>query len=184
MALQEREDLVTRYFDLVRQLRGGSLEAVEQIIDLWDEDGVFEFAGAPPVVGVFKGRNAIHALYKNRAQAAGMPIRTLEAERSSGLRDTALGIVDTRVHRGRSLDRNPATDTPERVAVGWTTVIGTQDRRGFEVSGNHTFVFKGDKIASLKVVVSPKPDLSEGLQIEGLHVEDIGRLSLAAWAVV
>ena len=63
-------------------------------------------------------------------------------------------------------------------------MIGTTDKRGFEVSGNHTFTFKGDRIASLKVVVSPKPDTSDRLQLEVLAVDYKKRLSLAAWAVV
>lgn len=184
MAMKERQDLVERYFGYVRDLRAGNEDAVNRLVDLWDEDGVFEFAGAPPVVGTFKGRNAIHALYKNRARAGGMPM-TFDAEgKTAAARDAALGLVDTRINRVRSLDAKADDGSPERVAVGWTTVIGTTDQRGYEVSGNHTFVFKGDRIASLKVVVSPKPDKSEGLRLEGLSVDDIGRLSLAAWAVV
>jgi hypothetical protein len=185
MTMQARQDLIDRYFSYIRDLRAGKEEAVDKLLDLWDEDGVFEFAGAPPVVGTFKGRNAIHALYKNRANASGMSLKLNGDARTAAARDAALGMVETRVHRVRSLDRTAAADaTPERVAVGWTTVVGTNDRRGFEVSGNHTFVFKGNRIASLKVVVSPKADKSDGLQLEGLAVDDIGRLSLAAWAVV
>ncbi|MGE3148138.1 MAG: hypothetical protein AB7K04_03635 [Pseudorhodoplanes sp.] len=185
MTMQAKQQLIERYFDYVRDLRSGKESAVDNLVDLWDEDGVFEFAGAPPVVGTFKGRNAIHTLYKNRVKASGMPLALSGEGRAAAAREAALGAVDTRIHRVRSLDKNAAADaTPERVAVGWTTVIGTTDKRGFEVSGNHTFTFKGDRIASLKVVVSPKPDKSDGLQLEGLAVDDIGRLSLAAWAVV
>ncbi|MGD9712692.1 MAG: hypothetical protein AB7V46_11560, partial [Thermomicrobiales bacterium] len=181
MTIQARQELIDRYFAYIRDLRAGREEAVEKLVDLWDEDGTFEFAGAPPVVGTFKGRNAIHALYKNRVKASGMPLKLNGDTRAAATQDVALGMVDTRVHRIRSLDKNPAADaSPERMAVGWTTVIGTSDRRGFEVSGNHTFTFKGDRIASLKVVVSPKADASEGLRLEGLAVDDIGRLSLAA----
>jgi hypothetical protein len=185
MTMQARQDLIDRYFGYIRDLRAGHEEAVDNLVELWDEDGVFEFAGAPPVVGTFKGRNAIHALYKNRVNSCDMPIKMNGDARAAAARDVALGTVDTRVHRVRSLDKNLAADaTPERVAVGWTTVIGTSDQRGFEVSGNHTFTFKGDRIVSLKVVVSPKADRTEGLRLEDLAVDDIGRLSLAAWAVV
>jgi hypothetical protein len=38
--------------------------------------------------------------------------------------------------------------------------------------------------AALKVVVSPKPDETRGLSMQGLAVNDIGRLALAAWPVV
>lgn len=182
MTMEAREELVKKYFSLIRELRAGREEAVDQLVDLWDEDGVFEFAGAPPVVGTFKGRHAIHTLYKNRLKASGMPIRLQAA--AAAARDAALGLVETHINRIRSLERTLEAGSPDRVAVGWTTTIATDDKRGFEVSGNHTFLFEGDRIASLKVVVSPKPDRSEGLSLEGLTVDDIGRLSLAAWAVV
>lgn len=185
MTMQARQELVDRYFGYIRDLRVGKEEAVDKLVDLWDEDGVFEFAGAPPVVGTFKGRNAIYALYKNRVKACGLPLKLNGDARTATAREVALGTVDTRIHRVRALDKNLAADTtPERVAVGWTTVIGTNDQRGFEVSGNHIFTFKGERIASLKVVVSPKADKTDGLRLEGLAVDDIGRLSLAAWAVV
>lgn len=181
MPMQAREELIQQYFSLIRELRAGSEEAVDQLMSLWDDDGVFEFAGAPPVVGTFKGRAAIQTLYKNRAKAADMQMRL---QGMPTARDVALGVVDTSINRIRSLATEPDAEAPDRVAVGWTTKIGTSDNRGFEVSGNHTFVFRGDHIASLKVVVSPKPDKSEGLSLDGLAVDDIGRLSLAAWAVV
>jgi hypothetical protein len=38
--------------------------------------------------------------------------------------------------------------------------------------------------AALKVVVSLKPDETRGLSMQGLAVNDIGRLALAAWPVV
>lgn len=169
--------LVERYFDTIRDLRSGKPGAVEHLVDLWDADGVFEFAGAPPVSATFKGRNAIHVLYKNRFEANGMPLR-LEGEGTEHEVEAALGVVDTEVHRMRQLD--------DKVVAGWTTTIGTRDRRGFAVSGSHTFSFRDGKIAALKVVVSPRAETAKtaDLQLEGLAVDDIGRLSLAAWAVV
>ncbi|MCB1764504.1 MAG: hypothetical protein KDJ22_00375 [Candidatus Competibacteraceae bacterium] len=187
-AIFDPERVVDEYFDLIRELRKGQESAVAKLLDLWDEDGVFEFGGAPPVTGTFKGKNAIHALYKNRAKATGMPLE-LEGDsqsRASTLgvaRQVALGTVDTNVKRKKTLGIRAGMN-PDRVAVSWTTVIGTADNRGFEVSGNHSFIFKEGKIASLKVIVSPKPDDSTGLSLRGLSVDDIGRLSLAAWAVV
>jgi ketosteroid isomerase-like protein len=183
------EQIVERYFAYIRDLRKGDEAAADRLIELWDEDGAFEFAGAPPVTGTFKGRNAIHVLYKNRAKAAGMPLKleggaaSLTGE-AAAAREAALGVVDTQVHRMRSLGATRAGSPAERMAVGWTTLIGTEDNRGFQVSGNHTFTFKDGKIISLKVVVSPKPDRAPKLALDGLSVDDIGRLSLAAWAVV
>ncbi|TGQ72911.1 MULTISPECIES: hypothetical protein [unclassified Mesorhizobium] len=187
-------DVVTRYFEYIRELRNGQQDAVEKLVDLWDDEGVFEFAGAPPVSGTYKGKNAIHVLYKNRVSACGMPL-TLVGDGSSKpasalAAEIALGVVDTKVNRmrtlatGRPTTKSKMDSRGQRVAVGWTTVIGTGDKRGFEVTGNHAFTFMDGKISSLKVTVSPKAEDTPGLSLQGLAVADIGRLSLAAWAVV
>jgi hypothetical protein len=39
------------------------------------------------------------------------------------------------------------------------------------------------KISKLRIVVSPKPDTAAQLDASQLSVDDIGRLSLAAWMV-
>jgi ketosteroid isomerase-like protein len=170
------DEIVNTYFERIRDLRSGKGDAVERLIELWDDDGIFEFAGSPPVTGTFRGKNAIHVLYKNRLNANGMPLR-LEAARGESDRDAALGLVDTEVHRTRRMGVN-------KVVAGWTTVVGTEDKRGFQVSGSHTFEFKNGRIASLRIVVSPRPDTTPQFRLEGLEVDDIGRLALAAWAVV
>ncbi|HZR82555.1 MAG TPA: hypothetical protein VFD92_15780 [Candidatus Binatia bacterium] len=179
------ERVVKTYFTLIRDLRNGKEGSVEKLLDMWDVDGVFEFAGAPPVTGTFQGRTAIQVLYQNRFKASGMPLR-LEGAKvgAKSSKDVALGVVDTEVHRTRVLDG--------KIVAGWTTIIGTDDRRGFEVSGSHTFTFREGKIRSLKVVVSPRADPAEKtkaaqaleLRLDDLHVDDIGRLALAAWPVV
>jgi len=176
----KHEKIVEHYFNLIRKLRAGEQGSVEKLVDLWETDGRFEFAGAPPVTATFEGRHAIHVLYRNRFEANGMPLRL---EGTDGYKDerqleVALGVVDTEVHRIRMID--------ERVVAGWTTTIGTSDQRGFKISGSHTFTFRDGRVASLKIVVSPRADEAPNadLSLEGLAVEDIGRLSLAAWAVV
>jgi ketosteroid isomerase-like protein len=170
----ERYDgAVKQYFSLIGDLREGREGAVERLVDMWDADGVFEFCGAHPVTARFQGRNAIHALYRNRFNANGMPLK-LSAEGKAA--DAALGTVATDVNRLKV--------TEDRAVAAWTTTIGTKDARGFQVAGSHAFTFKDGKIASLKVVVSPKAETSKNLRLEGLAVDDIGRLSLAAWAVV
>lgn len=190
----DTHEVINRYFSYIRELRNGKAEAVDRLIELWDEDGVFEFAGTAPVTGTYKGRNAIHVLYKNRVNACGMPLKlegSLASPAGALAREVALGAVDTHVNRMRNLPASAssakstkAAEKSQRVAVGWTTTIGTDDKRGFEVGGSHIFTFKGDKISALKVSVSPKPEASEGLALADLAVQDIGRLSLAAWAVV
>lgn len=188
----DSREVIDRYFTYIRELRNGNQGAVEKLIDLWDEDGVFEFAGN--VTGTYKGRNAINVLYKNRVNACGMPLKlegALAQPAGALAREVALGAVDTHVNRVRNLAASTtsakstkAAGSSQRVAVGWTTTIGTDDKRGFKVGGSHTFTFKGDKISALKVSVSPKPEDSQGLALTDLSVSDIGRLSLAAWAVV
>ncbi len=176
------EELVRGYSDLIRELRTGVEGAPERLRELWDPDGVFELAGSPPVTGTFAGINAISVLYRNRFAASGMPLTLQGAgngksgESTDGI-DTALGVVDTDVHRIRILD-------DDRAVAGWTTVIGTRDGHGFQVSGSHSFTFRDGKISNLRIVVSPKPDAAEQFNAEALSVDDIGRLSLAAWAVV
>ncbi|MGE0733033.1 MAG: nuclear transport factor 2 family protein [Acidimicrobiia bacterium] len=171
MTTANHGDTVAAYFAHIRELRAGVDGAVERLLELWDDDGTFEFAGTPPLTGTFVGRNAIAALYENRFNSSGMRLR-IEGEPG----DADLGLVDTEVTRTRVRD--------SKVIAAWNTTIGTADQRGFQVAGSHTFTFKGDKIAGLRVVVSPRPDAVPDLRLDGLSVEDIGLLSLAAWMVV
>jgi ketosteroid isomerase-like protein len=161
---------------LIRALRQGDEKSVPQLMELWDPDGVFEFAGAPPVVGTYKGAVAIHSLYKNRVGSGNMPV-PIET-RSGQPIDMILGVVDTEVTHLRT--------NGNRVIVGWRTTVGTREGVGFDVAGSHLFTFEGNKIKSLRVNVSPKADQSQlaHLKFEDLTVADVGRLSLAAWAVV
>ena len=170
------EQLVKDYFKQIQALRSGKEQAVDRLVEMWDVDGHFEFAGAPPVVATFEGINAIHVLYRNRLLANGMDLK-LRGAGKDGL-DAALGVVDTDVHRVRALE--------DKVVAGWNTTIGTREGQGFEVSGSHTFTFRNGKILSLKVVVSPRAQeaKAENLSMAALTVDDVGQLSLAAWAVV
>jgi ketosteroid isomerase-like protein len=171
---------VKDYFSYIRDLRSGKQEAVDKLIALWDADGVFEFAGAPPLTAKFEGRNAIHVLYKNRLNSSGMPLKLETTAKKAADVNVALGVVDTEVHRTRMLE-------DDKVVAGWTTVIGTDHGQGFEVSGAHTFTFRDGKISNLRVVISPRPETTTkaaNLSLQDLAVDDIGQLSLAAWAVV
>lgn len=181
--------MVDSYFRYIRELRTGVEGAVDRLMELWDPDGVFEFAGSPPVTGSFHGAMAIRTLYQNRFAQSGMKLQLrgngegTEHEqmerRGPGERDgreVALGVVDTEVHRVRKLE--------DKVVAGWTTVIGTVQGEGFQVSGSHSFGFRDGRISSLKIVVSPKPDTAPKLRMEELTVIDVGRLALAAWTVV
>ncbi len=174
---ESHQRVVEKYFSCIKDLRRGVEGAVDKLMALWHQDGIFEFAGSPPVVGTFTGYKAIHALYKNRFNSSGMKMTLVgEGKKTLAQRECALGIVDTEVHRSKTME--------SRIVAGWSTTIGTEDSRGFKVAGSHTFTFKDDKISSLKVVVSPRPDAVQNFSLEGLEVDDIGRLSLAAWMVV
>lgn len=188
----EPQTIVNNYFEYIKELRNGQDAAVEKLTRLWDDDGIFEFAGAPPVTGVFKGINAIHVLYKNRVKACGMPLRLEGVNPVMGkplTQEVALGAVVTHPVRSRAVavsdkSASGATGKIQKVMVGWTTVIETDDKRGFEVNGSHAFTFTEGKISRLKVSVSSMPRASQNLDLDSLAVKDIGRLALAAWAVV
>ena len=167
------EKVAQAYFHHIRDLRSGKSGAVEQLLDLWDEDGTFEFAGSPPVTGTFQGRNALQAFYKNRLQSQRMTVKLESAPKGH---EVALQVVDSEPQRIKA--------DGDTVVAHWTTVVGTQDGRGFQVAGTHTFSFRNGRISGLKVIVSPRPEKAEKLKFEGLTVDDIGRLSLAAWAIV
>jgi ketosteroid isomerase-like protein len=167
------EKVVERYFELIRDLRKGDECAVDKLMELWAPDGVFEFGGAPPVVGTFKGAMAIRTLYHNRVQSCRMSVAAEGAKR-----DERLGIVDTQVIRIRR--------SGTKILAGWTTTVGTSEDRGFDMGGSHQFTFERGKIKKLRVLTSAKATESqlERLSLKGLKVEDVGRLSLAAWPVV
>jgi ketosteroid isomerase-like protein len=170
------EKVVNTYFKLIRSLRNGDEKSVPRLMDLWDHEGTFDFAGSPPLVGTFKGALAIQTLYLNRVKTPGMKLQ-LET-RSAKAQDVTLGVVDTEVTHLRT-DGN-------RAIAGWRTTIGTKENQGFDVAGSHLFTFQNGKIKSLRVSISPKPDQSqlENLRMADLSVADVGRLSLAAWPVV
>lgn len=173
---KSNEYLVRSYFSHIKDLRSGKPGAVEALVELWDPDGTFEFAGSPPVTGTFHGANAIHALYQNRFRSNGMKMRFDAGAAGAPGQEVALGVVDT--------DVGGVKQVGHKVVAGWTTTMGTQDGRGFQVSGSHTFTIRNGKITDLKIVVSPRPHAAPNLKLDGLAVEDIGRLALAAWAVV
>jgi hypothetical protein len=168
--------LAEKYFELIGMLRNGEEDSVEELMNLWHIDGVFEFAGSPPVVGTFKGAMAINALYKNRLNSGGMKLK-LDLGKAQ-LRDVSLGIVDTQVTHLRGKEN--------QVIAGWRTTIGTDQNQGFDIAGSHLFTFEDGKIKNLRINISPKADQShnQNLALKDLSIRDVGRLSLAAWPVV
>ncbi len=169
---------VEQYFKLIRDLRSGDEASVPKLMEMWDQDGVFEFVGAPPLVATYKGAVAIQTLYKNRLQSSKMPIRLEGKAGTKATREATLGIVDTEVTHLRT--------NGNRAVAGWRTTIGTAEGAGFDVAGSHQFTFENGRIKNLRVSISPKADDSRtaNLTASELTVTDVGRLSLAAWPVV
>ena len=176
MKKNEIEQIITHYFELIRRLRAGDSAAVDELMELWEPNGTFEFAGAKPVVGTFKGAAAIHTLYSNRLHACkmGLKIQTTTGDEQ----EVTLGMVDTEVQRIRLNDN--------KASVGWRTTIGTEQGHGFDISGAHVFTFAGPKIKKMRITMSQAPARSHiaALNVDALNVRDVGRLSLAAWPVV
>lgn len=171
----KHEKIVKTYFSLIQDLYDEKEGTVERLLELWDDDGTFEFIGTPPTTASFQGKNAIHVLYKNRIHSNRMNL-TLEGGDAKNAKVSKLGELNTGVFQRRAVG--------DKIIADWTKYVTTDDGRGFTVSGSHTFAFRDEKISNLKVVVSPKAHATEGFRLEGLSVNDIGRLSLAAWAVV
>ncbi len=168
-------EVAKKYFSLINELRNGREGSIDGLMELWHPDGTFDFCGSSPVVGSFKGSMAINALYKNRLCANGMSVKLGSGKE---LRETAMGIVETDVTHMREKEN--------KVIAGWRTTIGTKEGTGFDVAGSHMFTIEDGKITSLRVNVSHKADQSKlsDLTLDNLSVQDVGRLSLAAWPVV
>lgn len=173
----KEEGLVKEYFKQIEALRDGVDNAVEKLVDMWDEDGIFEFCGAPPLNAKYSGRTAIKTLYKNRLHANGMEVK-LEKDSAKNLKVDEVTLADVKTDVGKMRAHDG------KLVAGWTTRVGTHQEIGFNVAGSHTFSFQNGKISALKVVVSPKADDAPNLIMRGLSVNDIGRLALAAWPVV
>jgi ketosteroid isomerase-like protein len=177
MKTRTEDQLVTEYFAQIDALRNGVDTAVENLSDMWDADGVFEFCGSPPLAAKYVGRTAIKTLYKNRFHANGMEVPLdQESSKLHKCDEVTVTEVKTDVKRIRPHDG--------KLVAGWSTRIGTHQGLGFSVSGSHTFTFRDGRITNLKVVISPKADDAKGLKLDGLTTNDIGRLALAAWPVV
>ena len=94
----------------------------------------------------------------------------------SAQRYAVLGVVDTDVHRVKMQD--------DAAVAGWTTTISTEDGQGLQVSGRHRFKFEDARITQVIGSVTPQPKQASGLSMDDLAIANVGRLSLAAWAVV
>lgn len=151
-----RESIIESYFAAFNAIQKGDERAVDRMMDLWHESGHCQVVGAGKLPDEYRGLNAVRALYKGIARAPRQEIHT---------------------ERGRT------RATKEDVVVEWTSQIGI-DPKPLKVDGSNAFSFKDNRISDLKIVLSPKGATGQQLKLHELEVSDIGRLALAAWAVV
>jgi len=171
----EKKNVVETFFSYLGKLHEGDESVVEKVVELWDDEGVWEFLGAYPSEGKFKGKVALQVLFKNLAHSATMPV-FLEKGKITNIESRKFEIRDMHV-------------VGEMVVANWDQVVTTKDGRGIAISGSTKFHFKGDKISKLDVIALPKSEaelrkLMPALSMKELTITDIGRLALAAWAVV
>ncbi|MDD5385401.1 MAG: nuclear transport factor 2 family protein [Gallionella sp.] len=168
---KRREKVVTEFFEYLKAIHSGNIEAIDKMLALWDDEGVVKLIGLYPYSGEFVGVNAISVLYHNVARSAGMPVRLKDSKLK-----TTLGPRKFEIESIHSIGN--------KVVATWRTEITTKDKVGFEMSGGDTFYFKEGKISRDLCTMSTRPAEVQGFKLGSLSVNDIGRLALAAWAVV
>lgn len=173
----DRKKLVTQFFEYMDAFHRGDESAIEKMLDIWDDEGSFEFAGAYPLVGEFRGRAALNVLFKNLANSSSMPV-LLEKKGDAVLKNLEVKLTEVELFGDRAM-------------ANFEQVVSTKDNRGIFIVGSGTFTFKEHEITNVKLTVMPLPKLEgttlkvpERLSMKELTIRDIGRLSLAAWAVV
>ena len=169
----DAKNIVTTYFEYLAAIHAGEEAAVEQILDLFDDEASWEILGPHPLVGEFKGRLALEVLFRNLTQVGRLTIR--------------LGERRVKVEKIAPVEVTRQVELAGRFVADWTQEVRIGDREGIVLDGSTTFYLKDGKIARLRSVAMPRrsPEaLPPGLSIEELTVSDIGRLALAAWAVV
>lgn len=166
-----REKVIKKFFGFLKDLHSGNTKAIDKILELWDDEGSVKLIGLYPYAGEFVGVNSISVLYHNVARSAGMSIHLKDLKLKA-----TLGPRKFEVESIQSIG--------DKVVATWRTEITTKEGVGFEMSGGDTFYFKGNKISRDLCTMSTKPAEIKGFKLGKLSVSDIGRLALAAWAVV
>jgi len=168
---KKREKVVKEFFGHLKAIHSGKVEAIDKMLALWDDEGVVKLIGLYPYAGEFVGINAISVLYHNVARSAGMPLQL-----KGGKMKTTLAP--------RKFEIESIHSVGDKVVATWRTEITTSEKVGFEMSGGDTFYFKEGKISRDMCTMSTRPAEIKGFNLGSLSVNDIGRLALAAWAVV
>lgn len=166
----EGQDVVREYFSRLRAIHAGDRGAVDRMLELWDEEGSCTFVGTPPLNGQFRGYMALGALFKNMSQSIGTKVQTEEGDA------VAVGQPQFTVERTKARGN--------KVVAEWTLRVKVDEGKSFSVAGSNTYTLKDGRIVDLNIVTSPRAGEAQGFRIEDLKQLDIGRLALAAWAVV
>ncbi len=153
----DRQSIVKQYFAAYHDIRSGKEDAVDRMLDLWDEEGELAFVGPPPASADFRGEFALRTLFKSIATSRG---------------------------DGAKLDLQDVEVRGDKAVARWTLRSESGKSAGLAIDGANTFQFKGDKIRRVDLVTNAHPAEGSRLTIKDLSVTDIGRLALAAWAVV
>lgn len=154
-------------------IKNGDSAAVDKIMEMWARDGTFEFDGVQELNGSFKGTMALDVLFSSIARTA-----------KSG--NEARGLRKLNINK---LEFGEVRSIADECYCNWTQVISGSEGQGALINGIIKLTFRDGLVTAAKVVAVPLMGatddmLPEGLSMKKLKIDDIGRLALAAWAVV
>lgn len=157
-------------------LRRGDDSAIERLMALWAVDGSLQVRGAPRARDWpkdYRGAKEIRSRFLKMAKASTSGVTV----RGARVRVDVVTVLDSVVVRGR-----------KAVATISSTIRTDEGRsRGFDMRKHKfTFEFSGAQLQSVVEDVdwsgASKSDIT-GVRLSDLNVTDIGKLTLAAWAI-
>ena len=174
----QMKSVVREYFDEVAAIRTGDSSAVARLMALWDPDAVLHVVGPQGEAGwprEYRGSEAIHGRFNDMMNAAKRGV-----ELKPGGAPVGFGVTVV-LH---SVD---VVESKATAHVAITLHTNEKRPRGFEIhSGKFEFEFKSGKLSSVTENVdfnrAIEPRIA-GIRQRDLSVSDIGRLTLAAWAI-
>lgn len=173
------ENMAKAYFAAVADIRSGNDAGVEKMMSLWADDGVLEVSGGTGEDGwprrkVYKGSRAIRARFAAMMKPDKVHIIDIDRDVASSVK-VVVGEIN--------VDKASRTATAA-VTAALSTDEDTPRSFGIEAK-NFVFSFDNEKIQHVSEDVSWS-DAVVTFNLMGpgsLSVQDIGRLTLAAWAI-